>query len=178
MVLAAAVALFMARPTVPVSSVGPDGVAPSDLVARGDTAQGASFSAYVVTPDGGFSRLEDGATVPADHRLKLRLSWTETASRLDAVWVALVPSEGQPRLTRLAAPEGRMAAVPGVVSLWGMKPGPVDVYVVASAVALSESELQAATASRPTDEELMRSIQAAGVTRLRVRIEASEAPVP
>lgn len=141
------------------------------LQARGGAVSGASFAAYVVAPEGGFAELRDGVELTPEHRLKLRLSFEGPPTPLDAVWVALVPATGAPRVERLSAPEGAMAAVPGVVGLFGLPPGPVTVYVLAAPGAVDAGEVAAAVAGRPEGAALEDDPRWSGVLRAELSLQ-------
>lgn len=154
---------------------------PEVVQVRGGAATGASFAAYAVGADGGFTPLAD-ARVTAGTRLKLRLSWAEAPVALDAVWVAVVPASGPVRVTRLAAPAGRLAAVPGVVALRGVPGGPVQVYAIAATARLDEAAVRAAVAGRLPDGEVEgeaevgSALGAAGVTRWTAVVSEDAVP--
>ncbi|MCA9550294.1 MAG: hypothetical protein KC933_09680 [Myxococcales bacterium] len=169
-VLGATFAMAAGLATLVVAPVGMQEV----LQERGGAVSGVSFAAYAVAPEGGFSELVEGARLTPEHRLKLRLSFQGPATPLDAVWVALVPTSGAPRVERLAAPEGNLAAVPGVVGLFGLPAGPVAVYVLAAARGASPGEISAAVAGRPAPEALATDPRWSGV--LRTDVVPSEEP--
>lgn len=159
--VSAALALFTVMPSAQQDVLRP----------RGGAATGASFSAYVVRPGGGFERIEPGARLGDQDRLKLRLSWSGAASALDAVWVVVVDGSGRVEVTRLEPPAGALGAVPGVVGLWACASGVAKVYMVAAPTPLTKARLRAAVDGEPSAEVTASRLDAAGVQRFEVVIE-------
>lgn len=147
---------------------------PEHIQMRGQAGAQVSFAAYRLSPQGQFHQLEPGDAVHSKDRLKLRMSWAEAPTEVSgALWVAMIDAQGQVRTEALQTPSGQIAAVPGVVGLWGLAPGSASVYVV-SAPGLQAGALAAAVRSRPSEDALRAQLNAYGV--LQVPIEVLEEP--
>jgi len=148
--------------------------APEHIQMRGQVEAQVSFAAYRLSPQGQFSALQPGDKIHSKDRLKLRMSWADAPPQATgALWVAMIDAQGEVRTEALQTPSGQIAAVPGVVGLWGLAPGPAWVYVV-SAPGLQAGALMSAVRARPTQDELRAELEAFGV--LRVPIEVLEEP--
>lgn len=152
---------------------------PQDVLqTRGEGGAQVSFAAYRLSADGAFTPVQAGAELVPSDRLKLRLSWASAPGHLEAVWVALVAADGRVKTTRLSAPEGAIAAVPGVVDLWGLPPGPAELYVIGTQGELSPAALRSAVLARGSDVQTQATLGAAGVMKVSVQMRAGGDAAP